>query len=184
MIINSPAGNVKNRVISAYLQAFYDLLDYDGMKSILNEAGLLELKDQRDPDPNESIALETLNKIIAAQNCLLYGCDDLLYEIGKKFSFYLFPYGKSLAEILDELKELIQTNWHVKLVKETENEVLIHIQNCIFCSDPEKKADLLIGFLIDSLEKSLPRKKKVFYKGKEINSNNSFLLKFKIEDIN
>ena len=184
VVVNNPTGTVKNRVLTAYLQAFYDLLDYDGMKSILAEADLLELRNHRDVDPEEMISFEKLGRIIAAQNCLLYGCDDLLFEIGKKFSFYLFPYGKSLADILNELNKLIATNFNVYLVKETENEVVIRVENCIFCPNSEVRSDLLIGFITDSLEKSLPRKRKVFYKEKEINTNNSFILKFKIEDIN
>ena len=183
--VNNPSEKVKNKVIKAYLQAFYDLLDYDGMKSILNEAGLLELKDHRDADPNDVVAFETLRKIISAQNCLLFGCDDLLFEIGKKFSFYLFPFGKTLAEILNELNILIATDWNVELIEETENEVAVKIENCIFCPNCQGGSDLLIGFITDSIEKSLPRKKKVFYNEKEIHSNNnSFILKFKIEDIN
>ena len=54
-IIGEYKGTVKNKVLTALLQSYLDNLDYDGMKSILREAGLLELKDIRDADPDGEI---------------------------------------------------------------------------------------------------------------------------------
>jgi hypothetical protein len=93
-IIGEYRGIVKNRVLTALLQSFLDNLDYDGMKSILREAELLELKDIRDADPDGVVDFFSFKKIIAAQNCLLYDSTKLLYEIGRKFSFYLFPFAE------------------------------------------------------------------------------------------
>ena len=183
-MLETITGQVKNKVITAYLQAFYDLLDYDGMKSILIEAGLLELKDNREVDPQATIELNVLKQIISAQDLLLFGCDDLLCEIGKKFAFYLFPYGKSLTDIINELKLLIQTNWSITISHESEKEMDIEVENCIFCPDIEQEPDLFIGFIEYSLQKSLPTQKKVSYNGKVIESSNKYTIRFKIEDIN
>ncbi|KKN15438.1 hypothetical protein LCGC14_0986140, partial [marine sediment metagenome] len=62
-------GEVKYKVITALLQAYQDVLDYDGMKSILKEAEMLHLKNIRDEDPNQSLDFFSFKKIIAAQNC-------------------------------------------------------------------------------------------------------------------
>ncbi len=93
-IIGEYRGTVKNRVLTALLQSYMDNLDYDGMKSILKEAGLLELKNIQELDPDGEIDFFSFKKIITAQNCLLYDSTDLLSQIGRKFSFYLFPFGK------------------------------------------------------------------------------------------
>ncbi|MCK4371298.1 MAG: hypothetical protein KAW03_09535, partial [Candidatus Lokiarchaeota archaeon] len=102
-MIGDYKGTVKNKVVVALLQAYHDILDYDGMKSILREAEMMYIKDIRDENPNDSIDFFSFKKIISAQNCLLYDSSILLFEIGKKFSFYLFPFGISFAEIIDEI---------------------------------------------------------------------------------
>lgn len=146
---------VRNRVITALLQAYHDTLDYDGMRSILREAGLLELKNVRDIDPNESIDFISFQKIISAQNLLLYCCDDLLFEIGQKFAFYLFPYGKKFREIVSEINDLIRTNWKIEIVEESENEIVVSIQNGVFCSEIGTPRTLAVGFLVNSLKKNI-----------------------------
>ena len=102
-MIGDYKGVVKNKVVVALLQAYHDILDYDGMKSILKEAGMIYIKDIRDKNPNDTLDFFSFKKIISAQNCLLYDSSDLLFEIGKKFSFYLFPFGKSFKEIIEEV---------------------------------------------------------------------------------
>ena len=81
-------------MVTALLQAYLDILDYDGMKSVLKEADLMNIKDSRDIDPNDSIEFVSFYKIIDAQNLLLFGCYRLLYEVGKKLEFYIFNYWK------------------------------------------------------------------------------------------
>ncbi|MBD3253904.1 MAG: hypothetical protein GF383_02375 [Candidatus Lokiarchaeota archaeon] len=163
-MIGDYKGMVKNKVITALLQAYMDTLDYDGMKSILKEAEMLELKDIREVDPEETLDFFSFKKIITAQNCLLYGCYALLFEIGKKFSFYLFPFGKSFTEIVQDINAYIRTkDFKVEILKETENTIKVKVQSCVFCSEIGVPCNLFVGFLVHSLEKSLPSNEKVRY---------------------
>lgn len=186
-MIGDYKGTVKNRVITALLQSYLDNLDYDGMKSILREAELLELKDMRDVDPDETIDFFSFKKLIAAQNCLLYDSNDLLYEIGRKFAFYLFPYGKQFEEIIEEINELIVTDWKVAIVDRNDNSVVIKVDRCVFCSEIGVSCQMFIGFLVNSLEKTLPTDFKVTPLRAEEDvydpNHNSFFLKLAIEKI-
>ncbi|MFX0025594.1 MAG: hypothetical protein ACFE8M_04205 [Candidatus Hermodarchaeota archaeon] len=184
-IIGDYRGTVRNRVVTALLQSYLDNLDYDGMKSILREAGLLELKDIQEEDPNGVIDFFSLKKIIAAQNCLLYDSPKLLYEIGRKFSFYLFPYGKDFDEIIREINEFIQTDWNVEIIEKSDELIIVKVDKCIFCSEIGVSCDLFRGFLVYSLEKALPSNHQIYYYGEKENLNsphhNSFILKLKIK---
>jgi len=184
-IIGEYRGTVKNRVLTALLQSYMDNLDYDGMKSILKEAGLLELKDIRDVDPEGEIDFFSFKKILSAQNCLLYDSTDLLSEIGRKFSFYLFPFGKVFEEIVEEINKMIVTDWHVKIVENRAESIVIRVDKCIFCSEIGVSCELFKSFLIHSLEKSLPSDYRVVsHETKENITNpnhNSFILKLRIE---
>jgi hypothetical protein len=187
-IIGEYRGTVKNRVLTALLQSYMDNLDYDGMKSILKEAGLLELKDIRGVDPEGEIDFFSFKKIIAAQNCLLYDSSHLLSEIGKKFSFYLFPFGKVFEEIVEEINKLIVADWRVSIVENRAESVIVRVDKCIFCSEIGVSCELFKSFLIHSLEKSLPSDFRVVpYELKENINNpdhNSFVLKLRIEKKN
>jgi hypothetical protein len=184
-IIGEYRGTVKNRVLTALLQSYMDNLDYDGMKSILKEAGLLELKDIREVDPDGEIDFFSFKKIITAQNCLLYDSTYLLSEIGKKFSFYLFPFGKVFEEIVEDINRLIDADWEVKIVENRAETVIIRVDRCIFCSEIGVSCELFKSFLVHSLEKSLPSDFSVVpYETKENINNpnhNSFVLKLRIE---
>ncbi|MFX1389038.1 MAG: hypothetical protein ACFE9Z_03130 [Promethearchaeota archaeon] len=184
-MIGDYKGSVKNKVVVALLQAYHDVLDYDGMKSILREAEMLHIKDIRDKDPNDKLDLFSFKKIISAQNCLLYESTDLLFEIGKKFSFYLFPFGKSFEEIINEVNSSIIADWKVFIQEKNENEIVIYVDSCIFCSEIGVPCDLFVGFLIHSLEKSLPSEHNIIYERNKENINdpnhNSFILKLRID---
>ena len=121
-MIGEYKGLVKNRVITALLQTYLDTLDYDGMKSILKEAGLLHLRNQRNFNPNNTIDYFSFKRILTAQNCLLYQCSELLFEIGKKFSFYLFPFGKKFEDSIKEITELINTDWDIYIIEQSKEE--------------------------------------------------------------
>ena len=155
-MIGAYRGSVKNRVITALLQSYLDTLDYDGMKSILREAELIDLKDLRDVDPEGTIDFFSFKKIISAQNCLLYDSSQLLYEIGRKFSFYLYPFGKKFEEIIVDINNLIETDWKVEISDRSELRYIIDVKKCVFCSEIGISCDLFKAFLINSLEKSLP----------------------------
>jgi predicted hydrocarbon binding protein len=162
-----------------------DNLDIDGMKSILREAELLDLKDVENINPDGEIDFFSFKKIITAQNCLLYDSSQLLWEIGRKFSFYLFPYGKDFSEIVSDLNNLIKTDWHVKILEDTADTVVVRVDKCIFCSEIGISCDLFKGFLIHSLEKNLPSDYIVNSISEKENisdpHHNSFILKLKIE---
>ncbi len=184
-MIGEYKGFVKNKVLTALLQAYHDILDYDGMKSILKEAEMLHLKNIRDEDQNRHLDLFSFKKIIAAQNCLLYDSSMLLFEIGKKFSFYLFPYGKNFEEIIKEINSLIITDWKVDIIKNNNNEITVQVRRCIFCSEIGVPCEMFKGFLIHSLEKSLPSEYQIVYEKNEEDVNdpehNNFILQLKIE---
>ncbi|MFX1288634.1 MAG: hypothetical protein ACFFFY_08775 [Promethearchaeota archaeon] len=184
-IIGEYRGTVKNRVLTALLQSYMDNLDYDGMKSILKEAGLLELKDVKDVDPEGEIDFFSFKKIISAQNCLLYDSTHLLSEIGRKFSFYLFPFGKVFEEIIEEINKLVVADWKVTIVENRAETIIIRVDKCIFCSEIGVSCELFKSFLIHSLEKSLSSDYRVIpYETKENINNpnhNSFVLKLRIE---
>ena len=184
-LIGEYRGKVHNKVLIALLQSYLDVLDYDGLKSILREAELLELKNLDDINPNSHMDFFFFKKLIAAQNCLLYESNKVLYEIGKKFSFYLFPYGKKFEEIIEEINQLIETDWNIKIIKSKPKKFIISINKCIFCSEIGVPCDLIIGFLVSSLEKTIPPKTKVVYASSKKNINdpdhNTFILTLKIE---
>lgn len=186
-MIGEYKGTVKNKVITALLQSYLDNLDYDGMKSILREAELLELKDMRDVDQDGTIDFFSFKKLIAAQNCLLYDSNELLYEIGRKFAFYLFPYGKNFEEIIEEINRLIVTDWSVSIVDRTENSVALKVEKCVFCSEIGVSCHLFKGFLVNSLEKTLPTDFQVISLRTEEDvydpNHNTFLVKLQIEKI-
>jgi predicted hydrocarbon binding protein len=176
-------GLIQIKVITALLQAYLDILDYDGMKSILKEAGMLEFKDRKDVNPNAYITLSPFKKILLAQDVLLYNSYDLLYTIGKKFSFYLFPFGKSFQESIEELTQIIKTNWDIRILEKTADSINLQVENCIFCSKIDNTCDLFIGFVVHTLEKTLSAQEKVVYEASKARGK-SFLLKLKIKKNN
>ncbi|MFX0001184.1 MAG: hypothetical protein ACFE9Q_15300 [Candidatus Hodarchaeota archaeon] len=184
-MIGDYKGFVKNKVVIALLQAYYDILDYDGMKSILREAEMMHIKDIKDINPQDTLDYFSFKKIISAQNCLLYESTKLLYEIGKKFSFYLFPFGLKFEEIINEINTSIITDWNVEILSNNENIITIQVERCIFCSEIGVPCDLFIGFLVHSLQKSLPSEQMVIYEteAEDVNdpTHNSFLVKLKIK---
>ncbi len=183
-MIGEYKGVVKNKVIIALLTAYHDVLDYDGLKSILREANMLDLKDIKNINPDDTMDFFSFKKIITAQNILLYECNSLIETIGEKFSFYLFPFGKDFDEIVREINELIQTDWKVEIVKKMPEEVHVKVQRCIFCSEIGVSCELFKGFLVHSLQKTLKSTVKVKAIAKNVNArdpdHNNFILKLKI----
>ena len=151
------------------------------MKSVLKEAEMLSVKDAKKVDPNGTIDFYSFKKLIIAQNCLLYGCYKLLYSLGMKLAFYLYPYGKSFKDVVEEISELIKTDWDVQIVDQGVNSVTVEIQNCIFCYEIGVPCQLFIGFLVQSLKKSLPDNRRVIYLSDDQyisdSTKNSYILK-------
>ncbi|MGV9173159.1 MAG: hypothetical protein ACOC35_11405, partial [Promethearchaeia archaeon] len=165
-MIGDYKGTVSNKVLIALLQAYHDLLDFDGMKSILKEAEMPELTDIRKIDPKQTVSFFKFKKIISAQNMLLYCAHDLLFQIGIKFSFYLFPFGEGFEYIIKQIDKMIDTNWDVKILEKKKNSFTVQVRNCIFCSGTGVDCSLFYGFLVDSLQKSLPNNYQVEYRVK------------------
>lgn len=184
-MIGEYKGEVKYKVVTALLQAYQDILDFDGMKSILREAEMLHIRNIRDENQDQCLDLFSFKKIISAQNCLLYDSSMLLFEIGKKFSFYLFPYGKNFEEIIHEINSIIITDWNVEIIENSEELITLSVQKCIFCSEIGVPCDMFKGFLVHSLEKALPSNANVLYYGDRENvddpDHNTFVLHLKIE---
>ena len=158
-MIGEYKGFVKNKVLTALLQAYHDILDYDGMKSILKEAEMLHLKDIREEDPNRTLDMFSFKKIISAQNCLLFDSNILLFEIGKKFSFYLFPFGKSFEEIIKDINISITTDWKVEIINNDNNKITLQVQKCIFCSEIGAPCEMFKGFQHNTIARDLVTKR-------------------------
>ncbi|MHA1726096.1 MAG: hypothetical protein ACTSYC_02360 [Promethearchaeota archaeon] len=154
---------VGNRVVRALLQAYFELLDEDGLHSILREANMEHLSDLTSLNPKGVMNFESFKKIISAQDLLLFQTHKLLYLIGKKFSFYLFPFGNSFEDTIEEINHLIQTDWSLKIIKKTIDEFHLLLKNCVFCSNKTETCDVIKGFLISSLEKTLSSKRKIVF---------------------
>ncbi|MHA1933279.1 MAG: hypothetical protein ACW96X_12100 [Promethearchaeota archaeon] len=184
-MIGEYKGKVKYKVVTALLQAYHDVLDFDGMKSILREAEMLHIKNIREENQDLHLDLFSFKKIISAQNCLLFDSSMLLFEIGKKFSFYLFPYGKNFEEVIHEINSIIISDWKVEIIEKSDDIITISVQKCLFCSEIGVPCDMFKGFLVHSLEKALSSDFNVVYYGDRENvdlpDHNTFVLKLKIE---
>ena len=148
---------------------------------------MLFLKDIKNINPDETLDFFSFKKIISAQNILLFMSENLLKAIGRKFSFYLFPFGKDFDEIITELNELIKTDWKVEITYRTEEQIVVRVKKCIFCSEIGVPCDLIKGFLIHSLEKTLPSNIQVLSRGIKANvrdpNHNSFEMKLTLSQI-
>ncbi|HMF31135.1 MAG TPA: hypothetical protein VKK79_06960 [Candidatus Lokiarchaeia archaeon] len=156
------APRVKNIVINALLESFYDILDRDGRNSILRAAGTPELMDAQ-LDPREYTDYEVFNKIIDAMNLLLQFSEFIAYEIGRKFAIYSDPSGNGIRAIIQNLQEWIQTGWTIEVIREDpeSQEMVIKVENCPFCGTCKEAGscgavtcDFLRGIFSMSLEKT------------------------------
>ena len=181
MSLNNQEHLVMNKVINALLHAYLDILDHDGMKSILNEANMPEIKRKSEDEPENYVSFDLFKKILTAQNVLLYQSELLLFNIGKKFSFYLFPFGKSFEESINELTELIKTDWSVEILKHTYDSIEIRVENCVLYNDFNNTFHLFEGFLVRTLEKTLSTEQQVAYEIVDKNKRD-FTVKLKINN--
>ncbi len=148
---------------------------------------MLFLKDIKNINPNDFLDFFSFKKILSAQNILLYCSEYLLKAIGRKFSFSLVPFGKNFDEIIIELNDLIKTDWKVEIIYRTEEEIVVRVEKCVFCSEVGVPCDLIRGFLVHSLEKTLPSNIQVISRGEKSDTqdpnHNSFDLKLKLSPI-
>lgn len=115
---------VQNTVINALLEALFDILDLDGKRSVLEFAGLerwLEKLPQ-----NGTSSWEDFLKLISAIRTLLQYSDSILFEVGRKFSIYLDPFGTSfpdfirllehsLVDLHIEFKEIVPLQYEITM---------------------------------------------------------------------
>ena len=96
---NASERVIQNAIINALLEAFNDILDYDGKRSILIFAKLEHWIDEKLP-PTGTTSLKDFEKLIKAMRILLQYSENILFEIGRKFSIYLDPSGTSFKDFI------------------------------------------------------------------------------------
>jgi len=131
-----PPSCVQNIVINALLESLYDILDRDGMVSILRAAGLTELMDTQ-LNPREFSDYAVFKRIIDAMNELLQFSEEIAYAIGRKFAIYSDPSGTGIVAIIQHLKEWIRTDWDIQIIQEdfAPKRIVIQVTNCPFCKE-------------------------------------------------
>ncbi|MHA1340786.1 MAG: hypothetical protein ACTSRZ_12205 [Promethearchaeota archaeon] len=122
---------VKNSLIKALLEALFDVLDADGVNSILKFANIEIDKDNLDPEGETPT--EVFNSIIEAINTLLLYSNKVLYEVGRKFAFYIAPFGADLEEFYRIFEKNINDKLQIQIENKVENKLKIIVQNCPFC---------------------------------------------------
>lgn len=117
---------VKNIIVRALLEALYDVLDIDGVNSILKYANINKNNFKEPP-------IEILNKLIESMNILLYNSNKVLFEIGRKFAFYIAPFGEKIEDFYSTFETNLQRNFKINIIRISENNVIINVINCPFC---------------------------------------------------
>ena len=83
------------------------------------------------------------------------------------------------------LNNLIQTDWIVEISEASEDSYTVQVKNCIFCTETGVSCDLFEGFLVHSLQKSLPTNQYVAYDCKRKSpfdpKHKNFIIKLKVE---
>jgi hypothetical protein len=101
--LDHPDRVVQNTVINALLEALFDILDLDGKRSVLEFAGLEQWLEKL-PQSGKSLWVDFL-KLVSAMRTLLQYSETILFEVGKKFSIYLDPFGSSFPDFIKMLEQ-------------------------------------------------------------------------------
>ncbi len=120
-------------VFSALLTALHEIMGRDGKNSVLRFAGLDEYVNKDIPAPSieQVVSYDTFKALInSMQDLLGHGTDAILYESGRKFAIYLTPFGFSLQEVVEKLKNWIGGIW---TVQKDNNESIVKIKNNPVC---------------------------------------------------
>ena len=126
MANNTSEYIVDNAVINALLEAILDILDKDGKRSILKFAGREDLLTEKLPPGTSS--REEFIKILEAMRVLLEFSSQILFEIGRKFSVYLDPFGSSIKDFIIILnKSFISPQFHIKFASDRELDISIQL---------------------------------------------------------
>lgn len=123
---------ISNKVINALLEALHDVLDKDGKLSVIRFSGL-QYSDERLPSNGYS-QYSDFKKLINAMNILMQFSTTAQFEIGRKFSFYLHPFGTKIEQFIDMLEEFINDDISISIENSKPVHITIDIKKCPFCS--------------------------------------------------
>lgn len=153
---------VSNKIINAFLEAIYDVLDADGKLSIIRHAKLDYLK--KSLPPKGEIPYDDFVKLVNSMNSLLCYSDQVIYEIGRKFSFYLSPFGNQIENLLPFLEENLFQDIDIQIERKKNTLILIRMNRCPFCQgalsivpnlgDDTYKCEFFKGFLYETVKKA------------------------------
>ncbi|MHA1821466.1 MAG: hypothetical protein ACTSU2_01820 [Promethearchaeota archaeon] len=131
--VADPPNNfqVKNQIVKALLEAIFDVLDFDGKRSIIEFARLDYLKDEL--PTNGGIPYTDFLKLVEAMNILLAYSNKVMYEIGRKFAFYFSPFGTHLVEFVELVQKNLLNNMQIEINYPSKNKIEIKIYSCPFC---------------------------------------------------
>lgn len=155
---------VKNPLVNALLEAIYDVLDYDGRRSIIDFAHIEYMANKLPSDGQ--IPMSDFYKLINAMNILLAYSKTVMYEIGRKFSFYLSPFGVHFMEFIDLIEDNLVGETIINIEYPSENEIDVYLKQCPFCKgldeifDGDQKTEgfsceFFRGLLDETLKKSI-----------------------------
>ncbi|MBD3352099.1 MAG: hypothetical protein GF364_11485 [Candidatus Lokiarchaeota archaeon] len=122
---------VKNSLVNALLEAIFDVLDADGRKSIIQFANV-DITNEKLPSKGTT-SFDDFIKLVNAMNFLLAYSKTVMYEIGRKFSFYFSPYGGTLSDFIDLIQNTLSNEMKTEISYPKDNMILIKIKNCPFC---------------------------------------------------
>ena len=97
---------ISYHIVNSLLESVFDVLDADGKKSILTFANLPELIHLK--EKITEIPLSTFVAILQSITTLLQHSNTILYEIGRKFSFYLDPFGSEFSHFIRKFNDFIK----------------------------------------------------------------------------
>jgi predicted hydrocarbon binding protein len=96
-------------------------------------------------------------------NYLLIFSKSIMFEIGKKFSFYLSPVGTDLGDFIEMIKTTL-INMQIELDNSSDDKINVTVMECPFCRSIQKLNRAVIsrnftceffrGFLYETVKKS------------------------------
>lgn len=154
---------VKNNLINALLTAIFDEIDTDGRNSILDHASLEYMCKSENLPPNGFTPLEDFLKLVDSMNYLLIFSKSIMFEIGRKFSFYLSPYGTKMGDLLETIKTKL-IDLQIELDYRSDDKINVTVLKCPFCRSIQKlnpviksrnfTCEFFRGFLFETVKKS------------------------------
>jgi predicted hydrocarbon binding protein len=154
---------VKNSLINALLTAIFDEIDSDGRNSILEHANLGYMNIRENLPPNGFTPLEDFLKLVDSMNYLLIFSKSIMFEIGRKFAFYISPFGTEIGDLIEKIKTKL-IDLQIKLEYDTDDKINVTVIECPFCRTIQKLNTAIVsrnftceffrGFLHETVKKS------------------------------